>query len=405
MITPDFKRNLVHQLCQSLPKIDSVFHVILGPRQVGKTTAADQVVAQLGWPSVVVSADSPVPLDATWIEAQWQFALAKSQTATTPVLLVLDEIQKIKGWSDVLKHLWDSQRHARQRIRLIVLGSSALLVQKGLTESLAGRFVLHRLMHWSYAECRDAFGWTVPQWLYYGGYPGAVPFISLNTPDTTPDLQWKRYIQDSLIETVISRDILQLAVIAKPTLMRHLFMLAASHPSHILSYTKMIGRLQDAGNTTTLSHYLRILESAFLISGLEQFSRGKIRQRGSSPKLIVWNNALVSALSPYSMASAQQDLTWWGWLVENAVGAHLLIHLDALEFQISYWRKGDYEVDFVVASGDRIWAIEVKSGRARSVQGLAKFKQEYPTATPLIIGLGSIPLDEFLSAPPHRWLI
>jgi predicted AAA+ superfamily ATPase len=400
-----FRRNLVSELCEILPRMDTVFHVILGPRQVGKTTVADQVVAQLGWPSVVVSADSPVPLDATWIEAQWQFALAKSQLSQTPVVLVLDEIQKINGWSESLKHLWDFQRHDRQRIRVIALGSSAILVQKGLTESLAGRFVLHRLTHWSYPECREAFGWTLDQWLYYGGYPGAVPFIMDPHENGDDDVLWKRYIRDSLIETVISRDVLQLATIAKPTLMRHLFMLAAENPSHIMSYTKMIGRLQDAGNTTTLSHYIRILESAFLVSGLEQFSRGKIRQRGSSPKLIIWNNALVNAVSQRSFSSARQDLSWWGWLVENAVGAHLIAHLDPLEFQISYWRKGDYEVDFVVTCADRIWALEVKSGRTRAAQGLSKFKQEYPTATPMILGYGHIPLDDFFDGSPRRWLV
>ena len=221
---------------------------------------------------------------------------------------------------------------------MLVLGSSALLVQEGLSESLAGRFFLHRCSHWPYAECRDAFGWSLPQWLYFGGYPGAAAFIDNET-------DWKSYITDSLIETVLARDVLHMHKVTKPVLLRHLFALAATLPAQCVSYTKMLGQLHDAGNTTTLAQYLKLLESAFLASGLELFSLGVRRKRGSSPKLLLWNNGLISALSTRRFSEALADTIWWGRLVENAVGAHLCNMLSPVTHTVTYWRDGRDEVD------------------------------------------------------------
>lgn len=298
--------------------------------------------------------------------------------------------------SETLKFLWDS-RPAPPEIRVLILGSSSLLMQEGLTESLAGRFFLHRCNHWGYPECRAAFGWGLDQWIYYGGYPGAASF-------TENELSWKRYITDSLIETVLARDVLQMSKIAKPVPLRHLFVLAATLPAQFVSYTKMLGQLHDAGNTTTLAHYLKLLESAFLTSGLELFSRGKQRRRGSSPKLVLWNNALVNALSTRTFTDALGDTIWWGRLVENAVGAYLCNGLHSVEYEITYWREGGHEVDYVVARGRDVWAIEVKSGRSGKASGLMRFRDRYPEARVLLVGAQGIPLEAFSSKDPTSCL-
>ncbi len=374
-----------------------VIHVLIGARQVGKTTIARQIEASIGIPTIYATADSPVPLDSAWIDAQWRRALAGGAAAGGPLLLILDEVQKVRGWSETLKLLWDS-RPATPEIRVLILGSSSLLMQEGLTESLAGRFFLHRCHHWGYPECRDAFGWNLEKWLYFGGYPGAVPFAE-------DESAWKRYIADSLIETVLARDVIQMSRIAKPVLLRHLFALAATLPAQSVSYNKMLGQLHDAGNTTTLAHYLKLLESAFLASGLEIFSRGKARKRGSSPKLILWNNALVSALSTRTFADARGDAVWWGRLVENAVGACLCSSLHSVEYGVTYWREGIHEVDYVIARGRDIWAIEVKSGRSGKTSGLKRLRERYPEARPLLAGAQGIPLEEFFSRDAASWLV
>lgn len=388
-----YQRPQLANLQRSLEVSTPVMHVLIGPRQVGKTTMARQLVDILGIPSVMATADSPAPLDGTWIDTHWR--RAEVLAATSPVLLVLDEVQKIAGWSESIKLLWDSRNPALD-IRVLLLGSSALLMQDGLTESLAGRFLLHRCSHWNYSECRDAFGWSLPQWIYFGGYPGAAAFVH-------DESLWRRYIVDSLIETVLSRDVLHMAKIAKPILLRHLFVLAASLPAQIVSYTKMLGQLQDAGNTTTLAHYVRLLEGAFLLSGLEQFSLGVQRKRGSSPKLILWNNALISALGTRNFEDARNDFHWWGRLVENAVGAYLCNGLGSMEYGLTYWRDGKFEVDFVVERGRNVWAIEVKSGVRGDEKGLQRFRTKYPESRTLMVGGTGIPLEEFFSIPPQEW--
>jgi predicted AAA+ superfamily ATPase len=393
----NYERALLSTIRMELSRPTPVIHVLIGPRQVGKTTIARQVQESIGIPTDYATADSPVPMDSAWIETQWRLAVAEAAAAGGPVLLILDEVQKVRGWSETLKFLWDN-RPSTPEMRVLILGSSSLLMQEGLTESLAGRFFLHRCNHWGYPECRDAFGWSLEQWIYFGGYPGAVSF-------TENESSWKRYIADSLIETVLARDVLQMSKIAKPVLLRHLFALAATLPAQCVSYTKMLGQLQDAGNTTTLAHYLKLLESAFLASGLELFSHGKQRKRGSSPKLVLWNNALVNALSTRTFAESIGDKIWWGRLVENAVGAHLCNNLHSVEYTISYWREGNHEVDFVVASGRDVWAVEVKSGRSGKVSGLTRFRTRYPEALALLVGGQGIPLETFFSKDATAWLV
>ncbi len=392
-----FERPLLAGMEAFCIKHPSVIQALVGPRQVGKTTLAKQLMAKISCASVYASADAPLPPGPEWIETQWRLAELKAETEKKPVLLVLDEIQKVSGWSESVKRLWDARASTGCDIRLLILGSSSLLLQAGLSESLSGRFFLHRCPHWSFPECRQAFGWSLDQWLYFGGYPGAAEF--------TDDLDvWKRYVTDSLIETVLARDVLQLQKVRKPALLRHLFLLSAAYPAQILSYNKMLGQLQDAGNTTTLAHYLTLLESAFLVSGLQSFSKGRIRQRAGSPKLILWNNALVNALSTESFESARTNAATWGRLVENAVGSHLLNGLSPTTFALYHWRMDGKEVDFVVQQGRSLSALEVKSGRGGKAGGLHSFNQRYPESRSLIVGGGGIPLQTFFETPPEIML-
>lgn len=337
-----------------------------------------------------------MPLDFSWIDTQWRRAVTERNSVDGPVLLILDEAQKVKGWSEALKYHWDN-RPKTPEVRVLILGSSSLLLQEGLSASLAGRFYLHRCGHWSYSECKAAFGWDLEQWLYFGGYPGASSFIH-------DESTWKNYITDSLIETVLARDVLQMSKIAKPALLRHLFALSATLPAQSVSYTKMLGQLHDAGNTTTLAHYVKILESAFLLSGLELFSRNKQRKRGSSPKLVLWNNALVNALSTRTFHESIADTVWWGSLVENAVGAYLCNSLQSIEYTLTYWRQGHHEVDYIITQGTDIWALEVKSGAGGKASGLSRFTSLYPDSRTLMIGGPGIPLEEFFSKDPKQWL-
>jgi len=392
----EFERSIVEKLNEFLKKPLPVFQVLIGPRQVGKTTAAQQLIEKFKTSSIYATADQILPPGPEWIEAQWNLAQLKFIETKKPVLLVLDEVQKVDKWSEVIKRLWDEEK-TKGNIRLLVLGSSALLLQKGLSESLSGRFFLHKMSHWSYGECREAFGWNLNQWIYFGGYPGAAIFIE-------EESDWKKYVSESLIETVIGKDVLQMQPITKPMLMRHLFGLAATYPAQILSYNKMLGQLQDAGNATTLAHYLKILEGAFLVSGLELFSQGQIKKRGSSPKFVLWNNALVNALSLKSFKQALTTQNWWGRLMENAVGAHLLNNLSASEWSICYWREDSVEVDFVIAHGEKIVAIEVKCGSNFRQSGLALFTKKYPKAKILIIGEAGMSFETFFRTSPNEIL-
>lgn len=392
-----FQRVMVDDLEQAVRRDRRLLQVVIGPRQVGKTTAAQQLLERLKYPSRIAAADTALPPGPEWIESHWSLGTSLPAGADAPAILVLDEIQKVRGWSEVVKRLWDETLRARRPLRVILLGSSSLLLQRGLAESLAGRFLLHRCPHWSWAEFRQAFGWNLDRWLFFGGYPGAAAFAG-------DEALWKRYVADSLVEPAIARDVLQLQTVHNPSLLRHLFAFAAAFPAQHVSYNKMLGQLQDAGNTTTLAHYLKLLETAFLVSGLELYSAGHGRRRGSSPKLILWNSALIHALSPLTFAEARREGAWWGRVVENAVGAHLLNHLPEPVWQVTYWRDGNQEVDFVVTRGREVWALEVKSGRPGRLSGLAAFRARYPRSHALLIGGQGIPLEDFFARSPADFL-
>jgi len=313
-------------------------------------------------------------------------------------VLALDEIQKIPAWSETVKRLWDEDTAARVPLRVVILGSAPLLVQRGLSESLAGRFEMLPVPHWSFDEMRRAFGFTLEQYLFFGGYPGAAPLVG-------DPSRWARYLRDSLVETTISRDVLLLSRVDKPALLRQLFELGCRYSGQVLSYTKMLGQLQDAGNATTLAHYLELLAGAGMLSGLQRFVGSAARQRGSIPKLQVLNTALMSAMSGLSPGEARRDHEWWGRLVESAVGAHLANAQVEGDCILYYWREQNREVDFVVKAGRRVLAIEVKSGRRReALTGMAAFHSRYPRSRVLLVGGDGIALEQFLSKPVMSWL-
>lgn len=373
--------------------------VLAGPRQVGKTTLVQQVLSASKVPARYASADEPTLRGREWIAQQWEAARLESTGAgRRGSVLVLDEIQKIGGWSETVKRLWDEDTRAKRRLRVVVLGSAPLLIARGLTESLAGRFETLHLPHWSFAEMHAAFGWNVEQYIFYGGYPGAAPLI--RDPS-----RWSRYVLDALVETTISRDVLLLSRVDKPALLRRLFELACRYSGQVLSYTKMLGQLQDAGNATTLAHYLDLLAAAGMVRGLQKFAGSAARQRGSSPKLQVLNTALQTAPLGLTLQQARADPALWGRLVESAVGAHLANAAAASDCELFYWREGNIEVDFVLRKGRAVTAIEVKSGRARdALPGLSAFVAAFKPTRQLLVGGDGIAVDKFLGAPVTQWL-
>lgn len=392
-----FQRPQAAVLAERLAEPRRFLQVVAGPRQVGKSTLVQQVTDQLGLPVRYASADEPTLRGADWISQQWEAARLETSGEAGSVL-VLDEVQKIPAWSETVKRLWDEDTRKKRPLRVVLLGSAPLLMAQGLTESLAGRFETLRLPHWSLSEMRQAFGWSLEQYLYFGGYPGAAPLI--NDPP-----RWSRYIADSLIETSISRDVLLLTRVDKPALLRRLFELACGYSGQVLSYTKMLGQLQDAGNTTTLAHYLDLLAGAGMVRGLPKYAGDAARTRGSSPKLQVLNTALMTVTTGVSVEEARSDREFHGRLVESAVGAHLANAAAAGECELFYWRDRGQEVDFIVRSRNRLVAIEVKSGRARQAHaGTAAFSEAFKVRRTLLVGADGISVEDFLGRKVSEWI-
>ncbi|MFQ5690365.1 MAG: ATP-binding protein [Gemmatimonadota bacterium] len=372
---------------------------LTGPRQVGKTTLAWQVAEESGLTARYASADEPTLRGSEWLEQQWEAARLAVRDASRPgAVLVLDEIQKMPGWSETVKRLWDEDTRTKCPLKVMLLGSAPLLVARGLTESLTGRFEVIHLPHWSFGEMRAAFGWTLERYLFCGGYPGAAPLAD-------DPRRWSRYILDSIIETTISRDVLLLSRVDKPALLRRLFHLSCAYSGRILSYNKMLGQLEDAGNTTTLAHYLDLLAGAGMVTGLQKYSGAEVRRRASSPKLQVLNTALFTAPSGLAPEELRGDAELWGRLVESAVGAYLANAAVAGTCELFYWRERNREVDFVVRSWGRLTAIEVKSGRTRQARtGLREFAERFEPMRTLLVGGDGVPLEEFLSQPVEHWI-
>ena len=414
------------QVTTLLHRLDENPHhliIITGPRQTGKTTLVQQALDRIERPHRYLAVDETAPAtlppfptfaedldfpanrsfvrrtgekDTRWLVRQWERARIDAGRSERGFVLVLDEIQKIPNWSESVKGLWDADRRHGRRLHVVLLCSAPLLMQQRLTESLAGRFETIRLRHWSFAEMAAAFDFDLRSYVYFGGYPGAARYIR-------EQHRWRNYILSSIVEPNIERDILAMQRIHKPALLKRLFDLGAEYSGQILSYTKMLGQLQDAGNTTTLARYLDLLSMAGLVTGLPKYAGGAHRRRASSPKLNVLNTALMSAQSDYTFQEAIADRSFWGRLVESAVGAHLF-NTGSLNQRLHYWRHINHDVDFVLKSGRRLVAIEVKSGvHRRNVSGLRQFGECFKVEKSILVGEGGIPLPEFLSVPAREW--
>lgn len=389
------KRKPFEVLLKRLREPRRFIQALIGPRQVGKTTLARQVADELERPSRYITADLATLQDISWLQQQWDIAreLAKSEGKA---LLIVDEIQKIPHWSDMVKFHWDQDTALGIDLLVLILGSSPWLMQKGLSESLAGRFEIIPITHWSFKEMHEVFDWSLEHYLYFGGYPGAAPLSDEEDPT-----RWINYINDSIIETTISRDILLMNQVNKPVLLRRLFQLGCNYSGQILSYNKILGELQDAGNSTTLAHYVDLLAGAGLLTGLQKFANQSVRRKGSSPKFAVYNTALLSAQSGKNFFEAMANQVFLGRLIESAVGAHLLNSIRGTQIELFYWREGDKEVDFVLQKGDKVIAIEVKSGQ-ESIHhsGMQSFANQFKPDRILLVGDQGIPLKTFLSTAP-----
>ncbi|MEZ4772498.1 MAG: ATP-binding protein [Bacteroidia bacterium] len=393
-----YQRPHFQELLKRINEPRNFIQVVAGPRQVGKTTLVGQLLDAIDMPVHFVSADGIANGDSVWLEQQWEVARFRMrQSGASQGVLAIDEIQKIPNWSEIVKANWDADTRQKNGLKVVLLGSSRLLLQQGLTESLTGRFELTYLGHWSLAEMNAAFDMTAEQFVWFGGYPGSAFLI----PD---ELRWKQYVSDSLIEPSISRDILSLTRVDKPALLRRLFEFGCLYSGQIVSYSKMVGQLHNAGNTTTLAHYLELLDSAGLLGGLEKFSGNHLRQRASSPKFQVHNTALIAAKHPEQFATITGQPEQWGRLVESAVGAHLLNYARQAHYQLFYWREGNDEVDFVIEYHGKTLALEIKSSIARSYSGMEKFRQKFQPGKILLIGKTGIPWQEFLQINPLELL-
>ena len=383
-----FLRDTAEKLAVRLAEERSFIQVVTGPRQTGKTTAARQAVQQSGLPSRYATADGITVPPLSWLEAEWSQARLLTQ-GNSPAVLVLDEVQKVEGWSDVVKRLWDEDSWQGTPLHVIISGSSTLLLRKGRAESLAGRYEVIRSTHWSLGEMSSAFGYGLDDYLLYGGYPGAARLRG-------DEERWQEYMRDSIIEATLSRDVLQMEEVRKPALLRSLFLLGAQYSAQELSYRKILGQLDDRGNVSTLAHYLELLGTAGLLRGLTKYEGNTLSTRSSSPRLLAFDPSLMTATWQGSRDELLRDPEKRGHLVESAVGSLLLARSAREGFDVHWWRDGNLEVDFVLTKGERLVAVEVKSGRVRSTGGVAAFQMRHPKAQPIVVGDANTPVEDFL---------
>ena len=382
-------RSQSNDLIMRLQEPRRTIQVVAGPRQVGKTTLVKQVLQQLTIPSRFFNADGVEPDDKDWIAARWEEVRALMRfNQYQEMVLVIDEVHKINNWSEQVKREWDADTFNDVNIKVVLLGSSRLLLKKGLTESLAGRFEILSMTHWSFQEMQEAFGWDINQYVYFGGYPGSAPYVN-------NEARWRKYMRESIIAPAIEKDVLQTTYIYKPALMHQLFHLGCAYSGELLSYNKMLGLLQDAGNATTLVNYLEVLGESKLLTGLPKYVMDASRKYRTIPKLQVYNNALLTALTEgVSYEKVFTDPQLWGRWVESAVGCYLLDKADELDCDLFYWREDNEEVDFVLRRADKLLAIEVKSGKRQSNSGLSTFRQMYNPQHSLVVGGQALPLED-----------
>ncbi len=386
-----FKKPQFYELKSRLSEPKDKIQTVSGPRQVGKSTMVKQVLQEIDIPYLSVSADNVPKTDTFWISEMWATARARMKAANAPeFLLVIDEVHKLDNWSEAVKKEWDDDVRNDINMKVVILGSSRLLLKDGLTESLAGRYELIRMPHWSYNEMREAFAMDLDQYIYFGGYPGGAKYIK-------DERRWRRYIKDSIIAPAIERDILTTKIIYKPILMRQLFDLGCMYSGKELSLNKMLGQLQDAGNVTTLAGYLNTLGEGRLLCGLQKYAQDEARKYNSVPKLMVYNTALLTAQTSTTFHKTFTMPALWGRWVESAVGAYLLNQADEYDYKLYYWRENNDEVDFVIEYSGQHIAIEVKSGRRGANEGLKTFTNKFHPQQSFVVGTDGVPIEEFLT--------
>ena len=386
-----YKRKQYHELKSRIEEPRRRIQVISGPRQVGKSTLVKQLFEEMKLPGYFVSADNIGQAADQWISEVWAAARAQMKVeGAAEYVLVIDEVHKIANWSEAVKKEWDQDTFNNLALKVVLLGSSRLLLKDGLTESLAGRYELIRMPHWSYSEMREAFVLDMEHYIYFGGYPGGADYLA-------DERRWRRYIKDSIVTPAIERDVLQTKTVYKPALMRQLFDLGCGYSSEELSLNKKLGQLQDAGNVTKLAGYLNTLDESRLLCGLHKYASDNARKYNSVPKMMVYNTALLSVQSSMSFNSAFTTPRAWGRWVESAVGAYLLNEADEYDYKLYYWRERDDEVDYVIDFGGKLFAIEVKSGHRMGNQGLGIFKVKFHPAQAFVVGSGGVPVEHFLN--------
>lgn len=385
-----YKRAQFNELVSRIQEPRDKIQAISGPRQVGKSTMVKQALQEIDIPYLSVSADNIPKNDSSWISEMWATARAKMKAAKErEYLLVIDEVHKLENWSEAVKKEWDDDTRTDTNIKVVILGSTRLLLKDGLTESLAGRYELIKMPHWGYSEMHEAFGIDVDQYIYFGGYPGGAKYVN-------NEHRWRRYIKDSIIAPAIESDVLMTKTIYKPELMRQLFELGCAYSGMELSLNKMLGQLQDAGNVTTLANYMKILDEAHILCGLQKYAQDTARKYNSVPKLMVYNTALLSAQANTSFLKAFTTPNQWGRWVESAVGTHLLSQTDEYDYKLYYWREKSDEVDFVIEYGGQNISIEVKSGKLSANEGMKVFNNRFHPKYSLVVGTDGIAVDEFL---------
>ena len=416
-MSSEFRRAQVATIVQRLSEPPDRLVAVFGPRQTGKTTAVRQALAILDRDHRFESVDDPGPRaaprpfesgvgetahvrgprDRRWLEEVWADSRRRAWDSRRGFVLVLDEIQKIAGWSETVKGLWDADRADGCPLHVVILGSAPLLMQAGLNESLAGRFEQVRFTHWSFTEMSEAFDFDLERYVFFGGYPGAASRIG--------DFErWAAYVRGALIEPNIERDVLSMTRVDKPSLLKRLFYLGALYSGQVVSYNKLVGQLQDAGNTTTLTRYLDLLTQAGLLAGFAKHTERPLSAKASTPKLNVLNTALMAVVSGYTFDEARSDRTFWGRIVESAVGAHLA-NTASLSTTVKYWRDRHDEVDFVLHRGPHVVGIEVKSGsESTPTAGLAEFERRFQPRQIFVVGESGVPLHEFLATPADHWI-
>lgn len=386
-----YKRPEFQIIKQRLEEPRKFIQVVMGARQIGKSTVVKQVLNDIDLPYQFFSADNVPASNGTWVSNCWAAVRSlKENKGWESAILVIDEIQKIANWSEAVKKEWDNDTFHDRNIKVLLLGSSRVLLEKGLSESLAGRFEEIRMSHWGFKEMRECFGCTLDQYIFYGGYPGAATLID-------DEDRFQQYIQSSIIDATINKDILMDTPISKPALFRQTFELGAAYSGELLSLNKMLGTLQDAGNTTTLASYINLLGESGLLCGLQKFSVDMARRKSSIPKLQVYNNALKNVYCPLSFEQSVINRKEWGRIFESGIGAYLVSQAFVHRFEVFYWRERNDEVDFVLRKKNSVVAIEVKSNAEKTTAGIEKFRQMYRPTTSLIIGEAGIKAEDFFT--------